>query len=278
MRYIHEPFQPSARRCICGNAFVHWFHYVDAQQPDTAYRHFQHLLGSPLSPINMRNLLREARMASPRRRALIKLYRYARTLLAARPLVKDPIACMSADWLASTFDMAVIVVVRHPAGFANSYKRLNWSHPFSDFLAQPVLMREQLSSFSAEIDEFAGQPHDLIEQAALLWRILNSVLLRFSQKHNWLVLRHTDIARDPQSALRAVFARLGLHYSERIARRVAASTRSENPVEVSDPYNVVRNSQQAAELWKSQLAPEEIRGVRMQVEDVASAFFTDKDW
>ena len=36
------------------------------------------------------------------------------------PLIKDPIAIFSADWLADKYDMNVVVLSRHPLGFISS--------------------------------------------------------------------------------------------------------------------------------------------------------------
>jgi hypothetical protein len=41
-----------------------------------------------------------------------------------RPLVKDPIAIMSAEWIARRFNAQAVVMIRHPAAFASSIKRL----------------------------------------------------------------------------------------------------------------------------------------------------------
>ncbi len=64
----------------------------------------------------------------------------------ATPLVKDPIALFSAEWLAATFDMRVLVMIRHPAAFAASIRRRGWRHRFADFLEQPLLMRDLLGA------------------------------------------------------------------------------------------------------------------------------------
>jgi hypothetical protein len=73
--------------------------------------------------------------------------------------------------------MIVVVMVRHPAAVASSYKRLNWTHPFSHFLVQPLLMSKYLSPFEREISDFARLEHDIIEQAAFLWKLVHIYFL-----------------------------------------------------------------------------------------------------
>jgi hypothetical protein len=71
-------------------------------------------------------------------------------------LIKDPFAFFSSEWLAERFDMAVVVVIRHPAAFVSSIINLNWSHPFSHFLEQTLLLNERLVPFEDEIREYAA--------------------------------------------------------------------------------------------------------------------------
>ena len=72
-------------------------------------------------------------------------------------------AFFSAEWLADRFDMNVVIVIRHPAAFVSSVKKLNWHHPMSHFLEQPALMREHLYPFEEQIRELASREHDLID-------------------------------------------------------------------------------------------------------------------
>ncbi len=65
-----------------------------------------------------------ARCLPSPRNALRAVRAYPRTRVeaGARPLLKDPIAVLSAPWLERTFGMQVVFSVRHPAAFAASLK------------------------------------------------------------------------------------------------------------------------------------------------------------
>jgi len=278
VRYIHEPFQVMQPRCACGNQFDHWFSYVSGEQQAKVAGHLRHVLGSPLNRFDLLNLVIRLRTAPSLKYSLQQLYRYGHSLFRSRPLLKAPIACLSADWLASTFDMDVIVTVRHPAAFVSSYKKLNWSHPFSHFAAQPALMQEQLHPFEEEIHRFIRDPQDIVDQASLLWRLIYFVLLKNQQKNDWMLVRHEDIACDPHHYFRGIFRRLGLPYTRWISRRVNAQTDSESTTGGNDPYNIKRNSRQVLGRWKHELTSDEIKRVRKRVEDVAAAIYTDCDW
>ena len=94
----------------------------------------------------------------------------------AVPLLKDPIAVFSAEWLADTFSARPVLLVRHPAAFAASIKRLRLRHPFGDFLAQPLMMRDWLSPYAAELERFAAREQEIVDQAILLWNVIHHAL------------------------------------------------------------------------------------------------------
>src|SRR6185369_11076039 len=99
----------------------------------------------------------------------------------SRPLLKDPLALFSAEWLADRFNMDVVIMIRHPAAFVSSIKKLNWTHPFSHFLEQPLLMETVLSPFTAEIKEHASKEYSITDQAILLWRLLHYVTMNYQR-------------------------------------------------------------------------------------------------
>ncbi len=76
--------------------------------------------------------------------------------------MKDPLALFSSEWLASEFDMDVVLLVRHPAAFAASVRRQGYHHPFSHFLLQPALM-DRLRPFEAEIEAMETSSHDVLD-------------------------------------------------------------------------------------------------------------------
>ena len=129
VRYIHEPFNIYNELCPCGAKFDYWFQYVTRANEEAYYEHMKHVLG--LSYARIRDI---KTMGHPRcALGLLKSWGY--TVLGRfvdmRPLVKDPIAIFSAEWLASKFSMDVVVLIRHPAAVAGSLKRRNWTFPFS---------------------------------------------------------------------------------------------------------------------------------------------------
>ena len=108
----------------------------------------------------------------------------------ATPLLKDPIAFFSAEWLERTFGMRVVVTVRHPAAFAASLKRMDWRFDFNRFLEQPSLMRDHLDPYRTDITRFANHPPEIVAQAGLLWRCIHGPASNLRDAHtNWLFVR-----------------------------------------------------------------------------------------
>jgi hypothetical protein len=197
----------------------------------------------------------------------------------SRPLLKDPIAVFSSEWLASRFDAQPIVLARHPAAFASSLKRLGWTHDFSGFLDQPLLLRDHLGRFEDEIRDFAEHPREIVDQAILLWRLIYSTVATFRERHpDWIFLRHEDIARDPLPAFRSLYDALGVPLTDAIARTIASHSDEGNPAELRRRHDVRMNSSSSVESWRRRLTDDEVERIRAGVADVAPAFYSDEDW
>ena len=217
----------------------------------------------------------------PLRKALTVSRDYAR-LFPQRfltPLVKDPIAVFSAEWLASRFDMDVVVLIRHPAAFASSLKRLNWTYNFASFLEQELLLRDYLHPFEDKIDEYADTEHDIIDQSILLWRMIYHVISLYQKKHpNWLFVRHEDVSQDPVHHFEHLFQKLNLNLTPRIRKTIREYTHG--PIETLDSNHRVTRRDSKSEIlkWKKALSGAEIAKIRENLMDVWNEFYSEDDW
>jgi hypothetical protein len=142
-------------------------------------------------------------------------------------------------------------------------------------------MRTYLQPWADEIEAFAARPPDLIDQAILLWRCINSVALRYRADHpDWRVLRYEDLAADPVAGTRGLYAFTGLTWSEACERRARVLSSADNPAEVSTSRtrDVRRNSEAAMWTWRRRLSAEEMVRVRAGTVDVAQLLYTNDDW
>jgi hypothetical protein len=275
--YLNEPFNPDNPRTGAGRGgFSRYFTVVTSENEDryaipiermVQFRpDFGTLLRSPATPRALAGLVREvARMEHARR-------------VGARPLMKDPIALLSAEWLADRFGMDVVVLIRHPAAFAASLKRLGWNYNFSDFL-EDGNVPEVLAPYEEEIVHYAREPREILTQAALLWRILYNVVDGFRERHrDWVFLRHEDACADPVGTFERLYGRFGLELTPRARRAISRTSSSRNAVELSSPHDIRLHSAASVGRWRAHLTTDEVATLRERTEDVWPRFYTDRDW
>lgn len=276
--YISEPFSPLHRPGVFAYPTPRWFPYVQADSSGEITNDVGRMLAFDYSVRSELPSIRSARDVG----RMVRDYSRCRSLRSrsARPLVKDPLALLAAPWLATTFDMRVVVLVRHPAAFASSLKRMGWTHPFSDFL-QPGLLEGPLAPFAADIEEFAQEERPVLEQAALLWSALNWVVLNYRDRFDgWRFVRHEDLSMHPREGFGAIFEHVGLPFDRAALQALESSTAAENPAEAEPgrAHTLHRDSKANVLSWKTRLEPAEIELIRERTASVAGAFYDDEDW
>ena len=269
--YIHEPLNIHHRPGICDARFYYWFPYICHDNESIYYSslydtlHFKYKVGAELkalkTPKDIGRFIRDYCVFSHfRRKQLI-------------PLIKDPIAIFSAEWLAARYNMRVIVLIRHPAAFTGSLKEKGWSHPFDHFLKQPLLMRDHLRKYEADINRYAVEEQDPVDQAILLWCMIHGVILEYQKKHpDWIFVRHEDISRRPVEDFQTLFDQLNLDWSDDIESIIRHHSNSVNQ------HGLMRNSETNIWTWKTRLSSAEIEKVYKQTGDIWHEFYSSDDW
>jgi hypothetical protein len=196
--------------------------------------------------------------------------------------MKDPIAIMSAEWLAANFDLKVIVSIRHPAAFASSLKIKGWKFDFSAFLAQHDLITRHLDSFTPEIERMANREYPIVEQAGLLWNMIYTRVSQYSKTHNdWLFVRHEDISSQPEANFEKLLTYAGIPYSDQIRdmiRKTSSATKNKNTIEESLRDSLYRDSRENVKSWKGRLTASEADFIRGYTRPVWSNFYDESDW
>lgn len=275
VRYFSEPFNPDHPAC----PVRHYFHHMTEEDEPrfVAYLRQALELKYPWRPREERGRGAWA-FASELVRALRCFVDHCRDV---RPLLKDPMAFFSAEWLARRYAPDMIVLSRHPAAFASSLKRLNWCFPFSDLLNQAQLMEDYLGPFHAQIEHFSRMPPDIIAQAILLWRIVHHAMLRYRLKHpDWIFVRHEDLSARPEEGFRGLLEAIGLDFAARVRRTIALHSHSANPAEADAGavHQLKRDSKGNIWNWTRRLRPEEILRIRRGTEDISPHFYAGADW
>jgi hypothetical protein len=270
--YVHEPFNPR----FSAGCFDRYFTVVTRENETHYASELEHALTFRYElvprlrrrhrPKDVARTLRDfARVQGVRRRH-------------ARPLMKDPIALLSAEWLAQRFDMDVVVLIRHPAAFASSLKRLGWKHSFATFLDHERVP-EVIEPYEIEIRAQAREPGDLLAQAALLWRLLYNAVASYRERHeDWVFLRHEDVSLDPSVSFERLYGRLGLELTEAARAEIARASSSGNPSELPTPHAVELDSAASLGRWRDELTRDEIETLRERTRDVWPRFYSDEDW
>lgn len=266
VKYVHEPFNVDYAK---GTLYINlntWFTYAPGSEEKFKIKQtFDRFFYS--NP-----LLRSAELCKVSEIDIKLPLRYIKYLLfpAKRPLtlLKDPIALLSAGWLAEHYPIRVICMIRDPLGFVGSLKKAGWDFDFTHLQKQEQLMADKLNMFSDSVDR-AIEESDFIERACLLWNILHHVIYDYKQtRQDWLFVNYTDIAVNPVSKFEEVFEFAGLKMNDRIARYIQNYTSKSNPKEAENHEYMPRDSRKSLENWKSRLNPEEIEKVKTLTKDV----------
>jgi hypothetical protein len=275
--YVHEPFNIRPRPRICHARFCHWFTYVCEENEANFITPIRACLSLKYNLVKglkaTRNLRDLAHVVDDYWRLSVgRAFR-------RRPLMKDPIAVFSAEWLARVFDMDVIVLIRHPAAFAGSLKVAKSSHPFEHFLAQPLLMDHYLDSFREEVQACVDYRKDIIDQSILLWRMIHHMILIYMERHrDWIFVRHEDLSSDPVHAFSVLFDRLGLIYSSKVQKAIEHYSSGGGASLWNRRRSLKRDSKSNIWRWKERLTKEEVERVYRGTLDIAANFYTDEDW
>jgi hypothetical protein len=276
--YIHEPFSVLSRPGICRVQFPYWFPYIFNENDYSIRNAFRDTLEFKFSLLAEFKACKNSKEYTKAIRDCVITTGYR--ISGVRPLVKDPLAFFSTEWLAEEFNMDVIVLIRHPAAFASSLKIKSWSFPFSDLLNQECLIETYLYDFLPSIEKYASEEQDIINQAILLWNIIHHTVLIYRQKHpEWFFIRHEDLSRNPTENFHKIFHYLGLQLSSPVKQAIVHTTSSKNQKETTANIHFVkRNSELNIWNWKDRLTPEEIRRVYEGVNSISENFYTEQDW
>lgn len=268
--YIHEPFHKV--HGISEDLFSRWFFYICKENEDLFKREIENYLNFKyplLDKIKNAESFRDYGRAA--RDFSIFTWHH---LNRRRPLMKDPISIYSAEWLYYTFDMDMIILVRHPAAFVGSIKKVEWRTGMHNYLDQPLLMRDHLQDFEPEIREHSAKKKDFVDEAILHWNMIHSVILKYQEKHkNWFFVRHEDLSKKPLMKFEEIYRFLNLDYTDAIKKKITSYT-----TETESPGKLKRNSKSNVWSWKNRLTEVEIQRVREGTQSISSHFYSSEDW
>jgi len=275
--YIHEPFNVEIHIGVNPQPPKYWFQYLCKENAGEYDIIFSELLDFKYPLFRNISRVQTVRHAAKilRDQGLFSWYRTKH----CRPLVKDPIAFFSTEWLVDQFNMDALVLIRHPAAFCSSLKIKGWNFNFNNFLEQPLLMERYLAGYAGEIEEYAHTAKGVIEQAALLWNCIHRTVSVYQQEHpEWLFVKHEDLSLNPVLQFKGIYEKLGLEFTGNTKKKIKNSSGGHNPVGPTGKNEFLRNSRENIRAWETRLDRSEIALVRSRTDEVCNLFYTESDW
>lgn len=277
--YLHEPFNPNRSPGWFREPLPYWFMHITHENEDAYAASVQDMIDFRYPVVAALARSRSVKQVVRQFPEITRSVAYR--IKGVRPLVKDPMALFSSEWLADRFNMDVVVMIRHPAAFVSSIKRLNWGFDYErNWLAQEPLMRDLLADFADQLSGYRGEV-DLVGEGIVLWNALYDVVSRYRQRRpGWSFVKYEDLADEPAGGFRALYEQLGLRWDAQVEERIGSYARAGNPSEVA-PWRrraIRRDSRAAKATWRHRLTAQEIERVRAGTAEVATRFYSDADW
>lgn len=245
-RYVYEPFNPS------------W-----SPQLKTHWRQFTYLGENDPAPARLASVADAAFAGRQglklRGRALYRGYLWSTLRPARRVLVKDPTACLASPWLHAHHQPRMVLITRHPCGFASSIDLHGWQVRLRTLLRQPRLMDDHLGAFE---DLMVRAEKDDWLRLGAFWAAVHLVLGKWWQRHpDWTCVRYEDLCREPHAA----FARLADNCGLAFSARALANTVS-GKGDPADSGTTRRDSTGMQDVWRQRLSPMQIDAVMGMVQ------------
>jgi len=284
--YVNEPMNPShppgRSPGVLDASVRHYFHYICDDNEDPWRRAFTDTLA-------LRYRLGRELATNHRPYDLARAARYATLFAIGRlrrcgALIDDPYALFSAGWLARTYDIPAVVLVREPVAFVGAWRAHRWTVDTRELLSQPLLMRDHLEPSHDELADVAGST-DWLATTATLWRAAYRAVDELVRTDDRLhLVRYEDLAADPVTAFRDLYERVGLSWTTSARERVVAATTTadQSPDKrfrwslrdgLSKTAYRPMSSSSALDSYRQRLTDEEIERTRALTADVREAIY-----
>jgi Sulfotransferase family len=223
-----------------------------------------------------------------------RMAKYSTSFTAGRlrgrhALIDDPYGTFSAAWFAQRMGCAVVISVRHPLSVVGSWRRLGWKVNLHSLLDQPLLMRDLLDPYADELRAMADSD-DQVAKAALLWRTMYTALGDLDARQPGLlhIKRYEDLASNPETGFRELYAICGLSWTERARKQISWATTDHGRAEGGQHSWTLRggvsktafrpmDSRSTLGSFRSRLSEEDIDKVHEITDPVAARFYDAKD-
>lgn len=188
-------------------------------------------------------------------------------------VIKDPTSKFVAERLHLKHGVSPVILVRHPASWIASLKRVGWWPGTREFANQTDLVK---AHFSDEKDFLNKTWSSDLKKSAAHWRAAYKMLLEQADRYsNWYVVTHEELSSNPVSVFKHLYEQLDLPWSSRIERSITRKTKGSNSTEASSgrAMDLNRDSASIFEKRRDSLTREERREIFEIVEDIAMEIY-----
>jgi len=290
VKLINEPFHIENSKNLYALDFIdYWFYYLTEDDIQKYFKRLEHVYGITytLSDLiinfNRINFMR-GKLGAIKNFFFFKLYK---DIVQIRPVVKDPLAFFSAERLFNILQPEMLILIRHPAAFVSSIKRMSevekeWGVNFMfDWIALKEFHPAISEKYKNEIIELK-ESVSWLSGGILLWRIFHETILYYKNKfaNDWHFVKHEDLSRDPVSEFKTLFAAFSIPFTQKIEREIIINTGGGNPIEVTGKklHHLKRNSKEAIFNWKNRLTDHEIQFIYDSTNDLSLNFYDNNEW
>jgi len=275
--YIQEPFNPSTPRSAMGYSISNYYQYINAL-PKNEIEEIEQALKKMLQ-FRYYGVAKNYKMHYALRVAIKKwMQNYNNRKKSLTPLIKDPLALLSADYLYHKFQCKPICMIRHPLGFCSSLKKAGWYFPFDRLTRQNNLIIDCCPQFEKEIHEFsANSQKTIIQHGILLWNILHSRILEYKNKYpDWFFQRYEELLVSPDEGFKELFKFCNLDFDFGQSEAIITSLSSDAKEPNNEGYQP-RNRHSLFDSWRKRLTPEESRIIMNDTLEIRRKFYSEED-
>ena len=273
--YIHEPMCPNRSPGWLTQPMPRWFMYVTRENEGPYVEPMRRVLELRYPFVSSLAAIRHPKQAVRQVPDIGRALAYRARKL--RPLLKDPFALYSTEWMADRFGVRPVVMIRKPVAFVSSIKKLNWGFDYErEWMSQELLMRDHLGDHRKHFEGYVGEV-DLVGEGIVMWNAMYDFVAQLrNRRPEFLYVRYEDLAADPISGYEELYKALDLDWNGTVRDRIASFSDSTNPKDVSPRRRraIKRDSTAATETWKSRLTPEEARRVESETANIATLLYS----
>jgi hypothetical protein len=169
-----------------------------------------------------------------------------------RLVVKSVHAPLAVDWLASEFEIDVLVLLRHPGNVLASWLDLSLNERF-------VRLEEDPAVRDHFVDRWGLLPPGPEPLERMIWQIglLTAALEEAAAAHpGWVLQTHEGLCRDPRRTYRGVFDALGLNWTDATEAYLASHDRA------GEGFLTDRVAADLPDRWQHRLTDEQVDQMR----------------